>query len=247
MKKNFLVGIFAILLIWFLVSTLKILDVFFLPSPQIVLLELAKLVLNGTLNQDIWSTMIRFAESFIIALIIGIPLGMILGSSSKLYESMEVLIDFFRSLPATAIFPLFLLVFGIEDSSKIAVAAFGAALVIIFNTAHGVMNSNKSRKTAAKLMGANKLQIFKEIVFWESLPQTFIGIRTALSLTLVVIIVTEMFIGTQFGLGRRIIDFEYSYSIASLYATIILTGLLGYLLNQIFSIIEKKIVHWNGK
>jgi NitT/TauT family transport system permease protein len=247
LKLNKLIGVIILLLLWFVLSAFHIVDAFFLPGPQTVLMELLRLLITGTLNADIIATLARVASAFAIAITIGIPTGLILGASVKAYEGSEFVIDFFRSIPATAIFPLFLLIFGIEDSSKIAVAAFGALLLIIFNTAHGVMNSKKARIEAAKLMGASKFQIFKEIMLWESLPQTFIGLRTSLSLTLIVIIVTEMFIGTQFGLGRRIIDFQYTYSIAALYATIILTGIIGYLLNQMFALLEKKVVHWNGK
>ena len=141
---------------------------------------------------------------------------------------------------------LFLLIFGIGDNSKIAVAAFASTLIIIFNTAYGVMNSKKSRELAVRLMGATRLQRFRLISFWESLPQTFIGLRTALSLTLIIIIVTEMFIGTYSGLGRRIIDFQYVYNIKGIYAVILLTGIIGYLVNAIFIFLEKKVIHWHG-
>jgi len=247
MKKNFLIGIIVFFAAWWVVAAVHLLDAFFLPGPVEVLIELAQLLWNGSLNFDIYSTMVRIGIAFAIALIIGLPIGILIGASTKIYESVEFIIDFFRSLPATAIFPLFLLVFGIDDSSKIAVAAFGAALVIIFNTAHGVMNSKKSRIIAAKLMGAKKLQIFKSIVFWESLPQTFIGIRTSISLALIIIIVTEMFIGTYAGLGRRIIDFQYIYNIKGLFAVILLTGAIGYAINMLVAKIERKVVHWSGK
>ena len=120
-------------------------------------------------------------------------------------------------------------------------------LIIIFNTAHGVMNVKNSRVLAAKIMGATKSQIFKWILFWESLPQTFIGLRSAISLSLVVIIVTEMFIGTTSGLGRRIIDSQITYEIPTMYAVILLTGIIGYLLNLVFLLIEKRLIHWMGK
>ncbi len=87
---------------------------------------------------------------------------------------MEFIIDFFRSLPATAIFPLFLLIFGVNDSSKIAVASFGAVLIILFNTAYGCMHAKQSRRTVAYLLGASRIQTFRFISFWDSLPQTFI-------------------------------------------------------------------------
>jgi len=247
MKKNFLIGVILFFAIWWVVAAVHLLDAFFLPGPIEVLIELFTLLANGSLNLDIYVTITRVGLAFLIATLIGVPLGLLLGASTKVYESFEFIIDFFRSLPATAIFPLFLLVFGIDDSSKIAVAAFGASLVIIFNTAKGVMNSKQSRHIAAKLMGASKLQIFKNITFWESLPQTFVGIRTSVSLALIVIIVTEMFIGTYAGLGRRIIDFQYIYNIKGLFAVILLTGIIGYAINMAIVLIEKKVIHWNGK
>jgi len=247
MKKSVLIGPAIVILIWFLISNLNIVDKFFLPDPISTFKELFSLIFNGTILPDMVLTLERTISAFIIALIIGLPLGLILGSSRKLYESFEFVIDFFRSIPATAMFPLFLLIFGIEDKSKIGVAAFASVLIILFNTAYGVIHAKKSRALAAKLMGASKIQIFRFIYFWESLPQTFIGLRSALSMSLIIIVVTEMFIGTYAGLGRKIIDFQITYNITSLYAVILLTGILGYLINFIFIYTEKKLIHWSGK
>jgi sulfonate transport system permease protein len=187
------------------------------------------------------------AISFVVAVFLGWPIGLVLGMNRKVYKSCEFVIDFFRSTPATALFPLFLLIFGISDVSKIAAATFASFLIIVFNTAYGVMHSKRSRILAAEIMGASKIQIFKSILFWESLPQTIIGFRTAVSLSLVVIIVTEMFIGTNIGIGHKIIDFQYTYDVKSMYAVILLSGLIGYLSNLFFVLVEKKFVHWTGK
>jgi NitT/TauT family transport system permease protein len=247
MNRHAIVGILAFLALWFVATQLHLIDQFFLPGPLEVLSKFWELLFTGTLNADILATVLRVAAAIAIAIAIGVPAGLLLGVEKRAYDSMEFIIDFFRSTPATAIFPLFLLVFGIDDTPKIAVAAFGAALIIIFNTAHGVANSKKERIIAAKLMGASRMQIFKKIIIYDSLPQTITGIRTAISIALVIIVVTEMFIGTPYGLGKRIIDFQYTYSIASLYATIILTGTIGYALNQGLAIFEKRFVHWSGK
>ena len=246
-KKNIIISPILLILLWAIVSQLQLVDKFFLPDPLTTLTQLIELIKSGIIIDDVFSTLGRVAISFAIAVVIGLPLGLWLGSSEKIYRSFEFVIDFFRSTPATALFPLFLLVFGITDKSKIAVTAFAAILIIIFNTAHGVMNARKSRVLAAKIMGATKTQIFRWILFWESLPQTFIGLRSAISLSLVVIVVTEMFIGTPSGLGRRIIDSQITYEIPTMYAVIILTGIIGYLLNLIFILVEKRVLHWNGK
>ena len=246
-KKYIIISPILLILLWAIVSQLQLVDKFFLPDPLTTLTQLIELIKSGIIIDDVFSTLGRVAISFAIAVVIGLPLGLWLGSSEKIYRSFEFVIDFFRSTPATALFPLFLLVFGITDKSKIAVTAFAAILIIIFNTAHGVMNARKSRVLAAKIMGATKTQIFRWILFWESLPQTFIGLRSAISLSLVVIVVTEMFIGTPSGLGRRIIDSQITYEIPTMYAVIILTGIIGYLLNLIFILVEKRVLHWNGK
>jgi sulfonate transport system permease protein len=87
------------------------------------------------------------------------PLGIVLGSAERLYRTLEFVIDFFRSPPASAMFPLFLVLFGVGDETKISVAAFGAILVIVFSVAYGEMNARKTPLLAAKATGASRLRI----------------------------------------------------------------------------------------
>lgn len=247
MRKYTFIGPILLILIWAVIAQLQLVDKFFLPDPFTTIGKLFQLLGSGAIIGDLISTLERVVLAFIISLVIGLPLGLLLGRSEKIYRSVEFIIDFFRSTPASALFPLFLLVFGITDISKIAVAAFASMLIIIFNTAYGVMHAKKSRVLAAQIMGATKAQIFRWILFWESLPQTFIGLRSAVSLSLVIIILTEMFIGTTSGLGRKIIDSQITYEISTMYATILLSGIVGYLLNLLFIAVEKRFLHWSGK
>ncbi len=247
MKRKALIGPVILLLIWLFVTRLNLVDTFFVPDPFKVISILIDLLLNGSLLRDLGSTISRVVISFIIAIGIGLPLGLTLGITEKNYRSVEVLIDFFRSTPSMALFPLFLLIFGISDISKIALSAFSAMLIVLFNTAYGVMHARKSRILAVRIMGASQMQLFTKVVFWESLPQIFIGLRHAISISLVVIVATEMFIGTTVGLGRRIIDSQLIYEVPTMYAVIILTGVLGYILNLIFLSAERKFLHWSGR
>lgn len=247
MRRYTFTGPILLIFIWAVVAQLQLIDKFFLPDPFTTIGKLIQLLGSGVIVGDLVSTLERVILAFVIALIIGLPLGLLLGRAEKVYRSAEFIIDFFRSTPATAIFPLFILVFGITDKSKIAVAAFASVLIIIFNTAYGVMHAKKSRVLAAQIMGATKTQIFRWILFWESLSQTFIGLRSAVSLSLVLIVVTEMFIGTTSGLGRKIIDSQITYEIPTMYATILLAGIVGYLLNLLFLVVEKRFLHWSGK
>lgn len=208
---------------------------------------MAHLFATGAIFSDLWATVLRTFYAFLIAFLIGVPLGVLLGSSVPAYRSVEFLIDFFRSTPSSALIPLFMLIFGITDINKIAIAAFAAVLVILFNSAYGVMNAKKTRVMAAKTMGISNFHIFKDVLLMESLPQTFVGLRTGISLALVIVIVAEMFIGSEAGLGHRIIDAQQVFNIKDMYSSILITGALGYGLNLIFMATESRLIHWSGK
>ncbi len=240
-------GTLLLILIWWGVTALQLINPVLLPTPADTFLALWEGIIQGDLLRDFWLTLYRSLYAFAIAAVLGIPIGIFLGANERLYRSFEFLIDFFRSTPATAMFPLFLVVFGIGDFSKVAVAAFAGGLVIFFNVAYGVMNTRKTRIMAAKVMGTPKWRIFFDVIFFETLPQTFIGLRTAISLTLVVIIVAEMFIGSTNGMGQRIIDAQQVFDMPDMYASIIATGVMGYGLNQLFLLAENKFIHWKGK
>jgi NitT/TauT family transport system permease protein len=242
-----LTGVVLLFSIWWLIAKSGWINPVLLPTPIATITELIKITFQGTLLVDFTATVVRTFQAFLIAAVIGVPLGVAMGSSEKIYRSFEFLIDFFRSTPASALIPMFILFFGINDFNKIAISAFSALLLIVFNSAYGVMHAKQSRILAAKVMGANRLQIFKDVLLWESLPQTFIGLRSGVSIALVIVIVAEMFIGTEHGLGRRIIDAQQVLNVKDMYASILITGILGYVLNVAFLIIEKRCIHWSGK
>ncbi|MBX9710662.1 MAG: ABC transporter permease subunit [Xanthobacteraceae bacterium] len=218
-----------------------------LPSPIATLSDTFANIWSGKMTRDFSHTLVRVAYSIVIAIVAGVPAGIILGARASIYRSVEFLVDFFRSTPATALFPLFLLLFGLGDLAKIAVAAFAAWLVIVFNVAYGVMNARQTRILAARSMGASPLRIFRDVIFFETLPQTFVGLRTAVSLALVVIIVAEMFIGATDGMGHRIIDAQISYSLTDMYGSILVAGAMGYGLNLALLFLERSVIHWSGK
>lgn len=242
-----LVGPLLLFLFWQTAVSAKWLNPVLLPSPGETLSYLFGALADGSMNQDIGATLYRTLMAFLFAALIGVPLGVMLGSSESLYRSVEFLVDFFRSTPSSALIPLFMLIFGITDTNKIAIAAFAAVLVILFNSAYGVMNAKKTRIMAAQVMGVSRWHVFKDIMLMESLPQTFVGLRTGVSMALVIVIVAEMFIGSETGLGHRIIDAQQLFNIRDMYASILITGAFGYLLNLAFLLIEKRCVHWSGK
>jgi NitT/TauT family transport system permease protein len=240
-------GLYLLVVFWELAFEMRLVDPVLLPSPAQSFKAFWHGLEEGSLWADLRRTVARTGISFAIALVIAVPLGILLGSSDKVYRALEFPIDFFRSTPASAMFPLFLILFGSGESTKIAVAAFGAALAILFATAYGVMNARKQRQLAARVMGASRLQVLSDVTIWESLPQTFVGMRSGVSLALVIVIVAEMFIGSTDGLGQRILKSQMVFDMPDMYASIFAAGALGYLLNLLFILAERRFVHWGGK
>ena len=242
-----LIGVAGLVAVWYLAVWAEVVDPVLLPSPGKTFQAMWTGMAGGQLGHDFVRTVQRTIYSTVIAAVIAIPLGIVLGSSEKLYRSVEFVIDFFRSTPASAMFPLFLVLFGVGDETKISVAAFGAALVILFNVAYGVMNARKTRLLAAKVMGASSLRVLFDVTLLESLPQTFVGLRNGVSLALVIIVVAEMFIGSQDGLGHSVFEAQQLFDMPRMYAAIFAAGVLGYGLNLLFLLVERRFVHWSGK
>jgi NitT/TauT family transport system permease protein len=242
-----IVGVVGLIALWYFAVWNKVVDPVLLPSPTDAAAALWKGMIGGKLGIDFLQTVKRTVVSIAIASVIAIPLGIFLGSSERLYRSVEFVVDFFRSTPASAMFPLFLVLFGVGDKAKISVAAFGAMLVILFNVAYGVMNARKTRLLAAKVMGASRMRVLSDVMLLESLPQTFVGLRNGVSLALVIIVVAEMFIGSQDGLGHRVFEAQQLFNMPEMYAAIFAAGALGYGLNLMFLAIERYFVHWSGK
>ncbi|SFK31452.1 NitT/TauT family transport system permease protein [Falsiroseomonas stagni DSM 19981] len=240
-------GAIGFILLWQVAVWLRVADPILLPPPSEAFTDTWAALTRGTLALDTWRTVQRTMLSFLIATVIGVPLGVALGAKESVYRSVEFVVDFFRSTPASAMFPLFIVLFGPGESTKIAVAAFGAALVILFNAAYGVINARRTRVLAARIMGASGPRIMADVLVWEALPQILVGMRAGVSLALVIVVVAEMFIGSTDGLGHRVINAQMLFESGLMYGTIFVAGALGYALNLLFLLIEKRFVHWAGR
>lgn len=248
MKYVSLVGPILLLAIWGALSGFGIVSPLILPTPTAVGRALYSLLVGkGILWLDIGLTFYRTIASFLLASIIGIPVGLFMGFVPLFYRMFEFLVDFFRSIPPIALFPLFLLALGLGESSKIGVPLYGCIVIIIINSAYGVKNAPALRRTVARVYGFSRWRVFWKIVLPDSLPHVFVGMRTALSLALVLTVVVEMFFGSENGLGKKIYDYHLLFDTPEMYAAIIITGVIGYLLSKGFIVVERFFLHWADK
>lgn len=242
-----MLGAAGFVAVWWLATWLRVADPVLLPSPADTWRDTVAEFARGPLWNDLLRTIWRTVQAFAIATAIGVPLGLALGARERIYRAVEFVVDFFRSTPASALFPLFLILFGVGEGTKVAVAAFGATLVILFNAAYGVINARRTRVLAARVMGAGEARVVWDVLLWEAMPQILVGMRQGVSLALVIVVVAEMFIGSTDGLGQRVIIAQALFESGLMYGVIFLTGALGYVFNLLFLVAEKRLVHWSGK
>jgi len=218
-----------------------------LPSPLDVLWEMCTLLATGSIAPDLAMTLFRCMAGLALGVALGVPVGLAMGHFRRVRRSLDFLVDFGRSIPATALIPLFLLFFGVGTASVVSLVTYVTALTMALSAAYGVMNANKLRIMLAKTMGVKDAMLFRKVILPEALPHIASGMYVSISMALVIAVVLEMFTGVETGLGSRIIDAQYVYNTKEMYAVIIMVGIVGYALNKAFTAFERKELHWVGK
>lgn len=243
-----LIRIFILLLTitggWQLLFASGLVNPLFLPSPIETAHEAVRLASEGRIFLDAGYTILRIIGGVALAVAVGVPVGLFMGLYRRGYEFCEPAIDFLRSIPPVIMFPLALLIFGVGEESRIAVIASGCGLIVLFSTAQGIRQCNPMRLQAARLLGARWNQLLFGVLLFEALPQLFSGLRVALSLGVIIDIVTEMLVGTRYGLGSRIVYAQTAYETPELYLLILLVGFIGYSLNKAMILLDHRIIHW---
>jgi NitT/TauT family transport system permease protein len=244
-KITYAAGIILPILLWEIIIHLKIISTVFLPSPSSIFISLANNWNDILISLSF--TLFRSLCGFISGVILGIVIGLLLGYKPKFKLFFSPFIELLRSIPVLCLFPLFLLFFGIGDLSKIMVASWASFFIIIIPTVYAVEHVPIIKIDTAKMFGANKLRIFKDIILPASLPEIAGGLRVALSISLISVVVTEMFTGTRVGIGKYIYDAGLIYETDKLYAGILSSGLVGILINYLLLKFENDLIHWKSK
>lgn len=235
----------GLILTWQLACYFELASPSMLPWPAEAWTEAIRLFSDGSIVPDITMTGFRMAAGYFSAVLVGVLGGLIIGTFRPLYAIATPAMDFIRSTPVTILYPVFVLLFGVSHLSKIAMVFIGCVFVIMLNTAYGVMQSNRTRQQMAKMFGATPFQVFRWVLFFDALPQTMVGLRVSLSFALVVEILCEMFMGSEYGLGQRVTECFTTYAIAEMYSLILLVGMIGFLLNRGIVFLERRVVPWS--
>ena len=190
-------------------------------------------------------TLRRMALGFVLAALIGIAAGALIGLSRNLRDYVEPTLELIRPLPASAVIPVFVLLIGLNERMIISVIAFASLWPVLLGTVHGFKTVEPRLIEVSRLLHLSPLGLIFKIALPNAMPDIFAGLRLALTVSLILAVVTEMLSGVP-GLGHNIIMAARSFRSADLYAGIIVLGAIGYLTNIALERLERHVLRWRG-
>jgi NitT/TauT family transport system permease protein len=215
----------------------------FLPPLHDVLLAWGKLIEAGTIQGHIAASLTRSVAGFGAALVAGVSLGLLIAWYGRLNAVLNPLLELFRNTAALALLPVFTLLLGIGEESKISIVAYAAFFPVLLNTIAGVKTVDPLLIRAARSLGLNSFRLFQKVILPSAVPTIFTGIRMAGTASILVLIAAEM-VGAKAGLGYLIVNAQSSFLIPDMYAGILTVSLLGLGVNFLLVALERHFSRW---
>lgn len=200
--------------------------------------------LSARVGSDLLPSLRNLVVGFLLAAVLGIAGGLLLGSVRWLARTAEPMVHFVRSLPPPALLPIALIVLGTGVSMKIAIIAIGSMWPTLLNTMDGVRAVDPQVRAVEAVYGLNRRERLFKVTLPSAGPQIAAGLRTTLQISIILIVVSEMFASTG-GIGYQVLLSQQTFAIPETWAGTILLGLVGFVANLIFVRIEKRILSWH--
>lgn len=229
---------------WELLSLLGILDERYIPSMSTTAGRLAEVVTTGEYWQALVNTLQGWAIGLAIAVALATPLGIVIGSNRLLYRSLQGIIEFLRPVPAVALIPVAILIYGTGLKAKVFLAAFASFWPLFIQTLYGVQDVDPVATDTAKAFGLNRVERMYKVTLRSAVPYIATGVRISSAVALILAIIAEIVLGSP-GLGREISRASGVARLDTMYAYIITIGLLGWLLNSVAMWANKRVLHWH--
>lgn len=216
---------------------------FFIPSLQEILTVLGRDLANGVILAGAIYSLTNLFVGLLIAAVIGIVLGLLVGEMGWLRRIVEPIINFFRSVPQAALVPMIIGVFGMGQGPKMGTIAFACMWPILLNTVDGVLGVEPTIRKFSKVYRIPPMLHFRRVVLPAALPQIVAGIRVALPIGITVMVVSEMFASIE-GLGFYILNSSATFQVPETWAGALLVGVIGYIISMLFILLERRVLRW---
>jgi NitT/TauT family transport system permease protein len=237
------VAIVLLLAVWETLPRWGLVDRVFLPPLSEVLQAWWALAQSGDLATHVTASLVRTGAGFALAVALAIPLGLLIGGSRVVADLLGPLLEVFRNTAVLALLPVFVLILGIGETSKIAIVLYACSWPILLNTINGVRTVDPLLIRSARSMGVSGPALFAKVVLPAAVPTIFTGIRLAGAVSMLVLIAAEM-VGAKAGLGYLINYAQYNFAIPDMYAGIITISAIGVAFNFLLIKLERRFSAW---
>ncbi|WP_223291252.1 ABC transporter permease [Streptomyces avicenniae] len=206
--------------------------------------ELGRLAAGHPLWTEIGRTLNGWLVGIVIATLLAVPIGVLLGSNNTAYRFSRVVIEFCRPIPSVALIPLAVLVYGVGLEMKVFLIVFVTFWPILLQVIYGVRDVDPLVQDTARSYGLPPSARFLRVTLPSAAPYIATGLRIASSIALVLAVTAELVVGAP-GLGQSIVVAQSNALLPRMYALIIVTGLVGWALNSVFQAIERRLLRWH--
>jgi len=234
---------FFILAVWQVLVQTGNINELFLPAPLSVLNAMWALTVSGTLPWAVLVSLNRLVQGFVYGSLIGVVLGLLAGAIRWVEDVLDPWVAAVYPIPKSALFPLFLLWFGLGDRSKIVTIAVGVLFLVLVNTVTGVKSINPLLVKAAIDLGASRLQVFVKVILPGALPNIFTGLRLGAGMALILVFITEIE-ATKAGLGFLLWEAFQLLETTKVFAGVVTFGLLGVATTWLLQWLERRTCPW---
>lgn len=235
----------AFLGLWEVAPRVGLVDKVFLPPFSEVVSAWFTLVGNGQLAEHVSASLSRALIGLAIAIVVSIPLGVAIAWYRPVAEFLNPILELFRNTAALALLPVFILILGIGETSKVALVIYAASFPILLNTISGVRTVDPLMIKSARSLGLSPVRLFQKVILPAAVPTIFTGLRMAAASSILVLIAAEM-VGAKAGLGYLITASQLNFQIPNMYAGIVTIALVGVIFNGIVVAIEGRLSGWRA-
>jgi len=231
----------VVLLLWWFASAGS--QSLYFPSLRTILETFARDWFSDHALTDLRPSLQNLVLGFLLAAVAGVAGGLLLGSSRAVAAAAEPLVHFFRALPPPVLLPLGLVLLGAGSTMKVAIIAIGAMWPTLLNAMDGVRGIDPQLRDVSSVYQLSPLRRTLHVTLPAAAPQIAAGLRTTLQISIILIVVSEM-VGSSAGIGYYVLQSQQTFSVPETWAGTILLGLIGYVLNRVFGVAEKRVLFW---
>ncbi|MGX5841608.1 ABC transporter permease [Mesorhizobium sp. ArgA1] len=233
------------LLLWQVASSAGWVNAAVLPPLDMIIAALWKGLAGGSLLGDIAISLQRAGIAFGAAVAVAIPLGLFMGQVRPVETALDPILQVFRQTSALALYPVFILLLGLGETSKIFVIFWATLFPLLLNTTSGVKEVDPKLLEMARVYGAGRLTVFRRVVLPGAVPSIFVGLRLSATTALLLLIASEM-IGANKGIGFQVMNAQYNFQIPLMFAAIVILAGLGLIANQALVVLQRRLCRWSS-